>query len=779
MKSEVLSEPKPVADFGRGWQVQEDDESEPYRRIIVRGGYQDVDLASRSMSYCYWPGAHHRILRGTWFVERGDGQWNPVMEHIADQLEDSYQSRVWANRISRKRDCGVEGVRVDLKIAGSNSMYALFASHREIYLVLEGPSRVWNYMTGAKPGSPLRRGWVYEKITDYNERCQMRTHDSYTPGSATALLLATHGIGQLMPGSNIADDVSRLRETIAKAAEQAPHERHEHVEVLPIQWRKNLQLDVDAVAAKIMPKTIEALRSRVHETAVEVLLYLTPLHHRDFVSSLTYGLNDVYRRFMRRNPSFKGKISIVAHSLGSVISYDILCHQPDLYNNLTEQAGEEPDDGGSGSGPVTTCKRRSAADVSEWKTRYDSGGAAAAEAVASMTTRSGLSREVKAKETLLAGLENEVTQLKMELAAMKAREEGGEDTGAIAQGQLSPGEEGKRHESGDDSSSSKTGGNDDRPKGGRVLRHTDTAMYVAEGRGGPMGEAPLAALRYPKLSFAVDSLFLLGSPLGLFLALKGVNPAQGRSLGSPGAKELLPYGGGYGDSLPAVRRMYNIYHPCDPVAYRLEPLAFTGGEGRRPLYMPYRGGKRMHIGTREFFESLGQNMHNATSQTLESVKATTHNALNAMGFKGDLSRDIPSGSEGSTSQAGRKAPPERALPAHRLTDGVEKLSEAPGGADGRLDFILQDGPVDNPYISAIGAHFGYFNCPDTAMFISRAVSGLDVISGTAKVSSPQQAANVAPTLPHPPRPELQADLPNSSHQLDGHHMAGGLSFGFG
>ena len=44
---------------------------------------------------------------------------------------------------------------------------------------------------------------------------------------------------------------------------------------------------------------------------VEVLLYLSPLHHRDFVASMAYNLNDTYRRFMRRNPSFKARVATV------------------------------------------------------------------------------------------------------------------------------------------------------------------------------------------------------------------------------------------------------------------------------------------------------------------------------------------------------------------------------------------------------------------------------------------------------------------------------------
>ena len=34
------------------------------------------------------------------------------------------------------------------------------------------------------------------------------------------------------------------------------------------------------------------------------------------------------------SPSMQGKVSIMAHSLGSVLSYDILCNQPDLYSAL-------------------------------------------------------------------------------------------------------------------------------------------------------------------------------------------------------------------------------------------------------------------------------------------------------------------------------------------------------------------------------------------------------------------------------------------------------------
>ena len=65
-----------------------------------------------------------------------------------------------------------------------------------------------------------------------------------------------------------------------------------------------------------------------------------------------------------------------------------------------------------------------------------------------------------------------------------------------------------------------------------------------------------------------------GSPLGLFLALRKVDPSKGHGLGTPAAATLMPGAAttqGQGDGLPAVRRLYNLYHPFDPVGYRSGP----------------------------------------------------------------------------------------------------------------------------------------------------------------------------------------------------------------
>jgi hypothetical protein len=66
-----------------------------------------------------------------------------------------------------------------------------------------------------------------------------------------------------------------------------------------------------------------------------------------------------------------------------------------------------------------------------------------------------------------------------------------------------------------------------------------------------------------KLEFKIDHLFTVGSPVAMFLLLGGktIKPPLRKS------EEVYPY-----HSRLAVNALYNIFHPNDPVAHRIEPL---------------------------------------------------------------------------------------------------------------------------------------------------------------------------------------------------------------
>ncbi|PNX74732.1 phospholipase DDHD1-like protein, partial [Trifolium pratense] len=112
-----------------------------------------------------------------------------------------------------------------------------------------------------------------------------------------------------------------------------------------------------------------------------------------------------------------------------------------------------------------------------------------------------------------------------------------------------------------------------------------------------------AYINYTKLLFKVDTFFAVGSPLGVFLALRNIRIGIGRGQEYWEQENIS-------EDMPACRQMFNIFHPYDPVAYRVEPLVCKEYFGKRPVLIPYhRGGKRLHIGFQEFTENLAVRTH--------------------------------------------------------------------------------------------------------------------------------------------------------------------------
>ena len=86
-------------------------------------------------------------------------------------------------------------------------------------------------------------------------------------------------------------------------------------------------VQADKVAELIMPDGAKQYRQLAHSTFVEVLLYMSPKHAQYIVDSVATNLNSTYLRFIRRNPRYAGRMSVLAYSLGSVLCYDLLAHQ--------------------------------------------------------------------------------------------------------------------------------------------------------------------------------------------------------------------------------------------------------------------------------------------------------------------------------------------------------------------------------------------------------------------------------------------------------------------
>lgn len=189
------------------------------------------------------------------------------------------------------------------------------------------------------------------------------------------------------------------------------------------------------------------------------------------------------------------------------------------------------------------------------------------------------------------------------------------------------------------------------------------------------------------IPFVPSFTFFLGSPLGLFLSLRSARIVfdnirkEAESLGA----QMM----GRGDngeiiesSSPFVlpsRAVYNIFHPSDPVAYRIEPLLIPPGipneELPKPVFLVPKGKEiRFHIKAQEMVKSIFHDIEG-------------------------LINKIPLVSSEE---------PKRARTAYKF---------ALGGRSDRIDFQLQQNALDNEYLSAITAHTSYFSNEDMIDFM--------------------------------------------------------------
>lgn len=78
--------------------------------------------------------------------------------------------------------------------------------------------------------------------------------------------------------------------------------------------------------------------------------------------------------------------------------------------------------------------------------------------------------------------------------------------------------------------------------------------------------------------------------------------------------------------LPTTEGFYNIFHPYDPVAYRIEALVNLELANVRPVLVPHhKGRKRMHIELRETMARVSADIKH---KILETYKTTMNTVCN-------------------------------------------------------------------------------------------------------------------------------------------------------
>ena len=102
------------------------------------------------------------------------------------------------------------------------------------------------------------------------------------------------------------------------------------IEFIPIEWYERIHSASSTLKRTLISttlRTIPKLRVIANDVVFDVLMYLTPEFTEKVLECVTNQICDLYSRFQIIHENFAangGLCSIIGHSLGSVISWDIL-----------------------------------------------------------------------------------------------------------------------------------------------------------------------------------------------------------------------------------------------------------------------------------------------------------------------------------------------------------------------------------------------------------------------------------------------------------------------
>ncbi|KAE8287238.1 Phospholipase DDHD1 [Larimichthys crocea] len=263
----------------------------------------------------------------------------------------------------------------------------------------------------------------------------------------------------------------------------------------------------------------------------------------------------------------------------------------------------------------------------------------------------------------------------------------------------------------------------------------------------------------PALKFKVENFFCMGSPLAVFLALRGIRP------GNNGVQDhILP--------TSICKRLFNIFHPTDPVAYRLEPLILKHYNNISPVQIhwynttsptPYDQIRpallnlpkettsisdsesipspctsppqaRRHYG--ESITNLGKASIMGAASIGKGIGGILFSRFSrSSGHVGGVEEE-PSDSEGGASEVENVALGEEAVTTTESEEKdkqieEERREEEPGMSQStsavmdstslelerRIDFELREGLVESRYWSAVTSHTAYWCSYDVALFL--------------------------------------------------------------
>lgn len=595
------------------------------------------------------------------------------------------------------------------------------------------------------------------------------------------VIFATHGIGQKMGGIfNFVEDTNVLRKLffdccdkglVADFNSEFP-DKKKGVEtfeslldygimVLPVEWRKGMAFDrdnkppppmkdnsdsasrdnghnmTDESREKSLPSVrditvdgIPAVRKILSDACLDILLYMEPVHRADMLNQFLTRTNMLFDLFMERNPSFiedGGKFHFFAHSLGTLIAFDSVCwasvSRKKILSDETDALVSERSKAIEEHSPIDLSEL----SYFESKSPIDT------------------SSSQESSELPLKNQNHSLNALNLKIS----------------------------------SSYNKI----NKPISESEGDHTHHSAYFKNGQYFPQG-SPLF------LKFPVEKLFLTGSPLGMFSLLKAkrigvplsvvleyyedwrkevkqriekvifkqnqqddkmaaLSPVISDLTGNlnPGIESLQHKSKHFEKELdklmksiwnvdneyffPDVGSLYTVYHPSDPISYKLEPMISKQLAEAPITYVPaarsaFASLTEAASKAKDDFTSKASGIFESMKNSLiasmafqRSLDETTEDSLGELNLNDDKdTSSLESGSSNSSSLSSLKTLSNK-LPEPKFT--LEETLAALNPKKRRIDFSLQESALDIQYVKFLDAHFSYWKSEDCATFVMKEV----------------------------------------------------------
>ncbi|KAL1122817.1 hypothetical protein AAG570_003143 [Ranatra chinensis] len=561
--------------------------------VATEGGRYDVEITQRQKVAVFWEEPPNEVRRCSWFMRHStSSRYIPYDENIASLLEDEYKNASLRNEWNK---------RIEL-------------SDGEV-IILHGPSAIAHHQRSSSPDP-----WGNPPTMQFKPRVVKRGLDEFDipegePSQVDHLLLVVHGIGKVCDLRfrslvEVVDDFRAVSLQLIQSHFKSGCERGVvgRVEVLPVEWHRALHTEaIDQRLSDITLPSIPKAREFTNETLLDILFYTSPVFCEKIVQAVGAELNRVYSLYLERNPGFKGGVFLGGHSLGSLILFDMLCHQRPSkhHHHLAQQTSiseDLPEQGHLG------C----------------------------LKTKAKLSRRMS---------------------------------------------------------------------------------YLTIGTAG----AGQPYIIYPQLLFQPKAFFALGSPIGMFVTVRGIE-ALGEDF-----------------KFPTCPAFFNIFHPYDPVAYRIEALITPDMANVPAVLIPHhKGRKRMHLELKDTMAhvtaALKQKLLDSFRNTWNAVyqiamfhrsdQAIEHEVEKKVKESGSIDCNVISGASGGGGGGDE-------------TVGLDlKVGSLNGGR--RIDYVLQEAPLEtfNQYISAVRSHVVYWESEDTMLMILKELYQTMGISTDSQIPQP-------------------------------------------